>query len=232
MLAGLTLLISDRPDVERDAVAAAWEAAGGNVMRVARFWELPPIERGIARVYGADTFCQVVAEKLGLDLVSPDDRLLATAPELLLHRRLAVVRLGSLRPEDFPAFVKAVLPKQFRSAVYSSLESLAAETHGLDESTDVVVSEVVTFVAEARAFVRDGVVQTCSIYEGVADVGPALEFEERVAMSIPLPRTCVVDIGLLHDGRWALIEFNATWGAGLNGCDPARAVECIAAASQ
>jgi hypothetical protein len=43
--------------------------------------------------------------------------------------------------------------------------------------------------------------------------------------------TRAVDVGLLDDGRWALVECHATCGAGPNGCDPAGVVDCIAAAS-
>jgi hypothetical protein len=231
MVAGLTLLLPESPDPERDAVAVAWEAAGGAVLRVGRFWERPPVESRTARVYGADTFCLVLAEKLDLDLVTPDDRVLATAPEALLHRRLAIVSLATLRPSDFPTFVKPVVPKQFRSGVYASLDLLGQETRGLDGATEVIVSEVVAFVAEARAFVCDTVVRTCAVYEGAANVDHAATFAEGVVMALELPRTCVVDVGLLSDGRWALVECNATWGAGLNGCDAARVVECLAAAS-
>jgi hypothetical protein len=30
---------------------------------------------------------------------------------------------------------------------------------------------------------------------------------------------------------WAVIEFNATWGAGLNGCNPEKVIAAILAAS-
>lgn len=63
---GLTLLISDKPDPERDAVAAVWEAAGGDVLRLGRFWQPPPLDPVSVRVYGADAFCQVLAQKLAL----------------------------------------------------------------------------------------------------------------------------------------------------------------------
>jgi hypothetical protein len=226
-----TLLIPDKADVERDAVADAWRLAGGSVIRVARFWDPPPVDREVTRVYGADAFCLVLAEKLRLTLVSPNDRVLSTATESLLRRRVRVVSLGQLRPEEFPVFVKPVMPKQFRGAVYSTLESLAAETHGLDGHTEAIVSDVVNFVAEARAFVLDAVVRTCAVYEGRADQSQAAKFAERVVMALELPRTCVVDVGLLDDGSWALVECNATWGAGLNGCNAERAVDCVAAAS-
>ena len=51
----------------------------------------------------------------------------------------------------------------------------------------------------------------------------------RVAKEMDLPRTVVVDMGLLDTGTWVVIEFNATWGSGLNGCDPECVVDCIGA---
>jgi hypothetical protein len=38
-------------------------------------------------------------------------------------------------------------------------------------------------------------------------------------------------VGRLAAGKWAVVEFNATWGAGLNGCAADDVVACIAAAS-
>jgi hypothetical protein len=227
----LVLLIPDKPDPERDAVATAWETAGGSVLRVGRFWEPPEVDRAHVRVYGNDTFCLVLAEKLALHLVSPSDRILESAPETLLHRDLRITPLGTLGGAAFPAFVKPVMPKQFKSTVYASKETLKAETLGLGPEVEVIVSEVVTFVAEARAFVLDASIKTCTIYEGSANAEEAARFAAQVAQTLELPRTCVVDVGLLPDGRWALVECNATWGAGLNGCSASCVVDCIAAAS-
>jgi hypothetical protein len=46
-----------------------------------------------------------------------------------------------------------------------------------------------------------------------------------------LPRAVVVDVGLIDGRGWAVIEFNAAWGAGLNGCDPDKVLPAIVAAS-
>jgi hypothetical protein len=47
-----------------------------------------------------------------------------------------------------------------------------------------------------------------------------------------LPRTVVIDVGFIEGRGWALIEFNAAWGAGLNGCDPEKVLPAIVAASE
>ena len=62
---GLTLVIPDKPDVERDAVAASWHAQGGTVLRLGRFWEPPALDVATIRVYGNETFALVLAQKLG-----------------------------------------------------------------------------------------------------------------------------------------------------------------------
>jgi len=79
MTAGLNLLISDKADVERDAVAGAFESCGGTVHRIGRFWEPPTFEVSTVRVYGAVVFCLVLQQKLGLTLCSPPDELLLGA---------------------------------------------------------------------------------------------------------------------------------------------------------
>ena len=227
----LILVVPNKPDSERDAVADAWELAGGSVERLARFWEPPPIPRERARLYGPDTFALVVAEKLGIDLAQPDPYAVFKCPGGLLGRAVSVERLGAAAALNFPCFLKPVVPKQFRAAVFDSYAELQAETRGLHDATELLRSEVVTIVAEARSFVLDSVAQSCALYEGTGDVDSAAKTCERVAMALELPRAFVLDVGLLEDGRWVFIEANAAWGAGLNGCDPHRVLACLAAAS-
>jgi hypothetical protein len=40
---GVTLLIPDKDDIERDAVADAWTKNGGELLRIAKFWNPPPL---------------------------------------------------------------------------------------------------------------------------------------------------------------------------------------------
>jgi len=228
----LTLVVPAKADPERDAVVSVWLGAGGLVEKLDRFWEPPDhLVPARVRLYGNDTFCLVVAQQLRLALISPDDRVLATAPDSLLHRRVALRTLAQLGANDFPVFVKPAIPKQFRASVFTSLDALRSECKGLPDETEVLVSEIVSIRAEARAFALDSVIQTVSVYEGSGNHDQAAYFAERVLQAIDFPRTCVIDVGLLDDGRWIFIETNSTWGAGLNGCDPVRVTPCIAAAT-
>lgn len=227
---GLNLLISDKPDVERDALADAFAAAGGTVHRLGRFWEPPQLDPASVRVYGADTFCLVLQQKLGFDLCSPADDLLLQVPAQFLRRQLAQHFLGEAL-QSLPAFVKPVTPKQFRGAVYTSPDALAAECQGLPESTLVFVAERVALTTEVRSFVLDGQILDAAAYEGRADLSDARAFITELLRATPLPHAVVVDVGYIAERGWAVIEFNAAWGAGLNGCDATKVLPAILAAS-
>lgn len=231
--AGLTLLVPNKQDEERDAVATAWVDGGGAVLRVDRFWDPPDVEPRTVRLYGNDTFCLVLEQKLGLALVSPPDDLLLAVGQNWTGRRVEVRPLANAMDGPFPAFVKPLVPKVFGASVYKDEAELRTECVGLDEATPVLVSQVVRFVAEARSFLLDGRVMTGAVYDGEADVDDAKAFAGAFVQEHAriLPMTCVLDVGLLDEGRWAVIEANATWGAGLNGCDAHAAARCIARAT-
>ncbi len=228
---GLVLVIPDKPDVERDDVAAAWLSGGGDVVRVARFWEPPPVAAQRVRVYGNDTFCMVLAQRLGLGLLSPPDDLLLRLDPPLLQRTVRGVRLDEIHTLEYPAFVKSAAPKLFRADVYASVDELRAESGGLEPDTLVLVSDVVIYDGEVRCWVLDGKVVTAATYEGEADLDQARAFAEAVARHPAIPPVCVLDVGEVFNRGWAVIEANAAWGAGLNGCDAAAAARCIARAS-
>jgi hypothetical protein len=228
---GLNLLISDKPDLERDSVAESFASHGGAVHRIGRFWDPPVFDPPTVRVYGADSFCLVLQQKLGLALCSPDDELLLRVPSNYLKRQIIHHVLGETSAITFPSFVKPVVPKQFRGAVYKSSAELVAECRGLLPDTEIFASEPVAFSAEARTFVLDGHVLDAAVYEGQGEASGAETFVAALTHAMSLPHSLVVDVGFIDSRGWAVIEFNATWGAGLNGCDPERVLPAIIAAS-
>jgi hypothetical protein len=224
----LLLVIPEKSDTERNAVAEVWQAQGGEILRLGRFWDPPEINRSQVCLYGNDTFCLVLAQKLQLELLSPPDDLLLQVEPLWLKRKVELYTLDQAIQLDYPQFIKPLIPKQFRAAVYNHPEELSMECEGLEAETQVLVSEIVEFTAEARAFLLDGRVETCAVYEGEAEVQKAISFVVAFAKANQLPRTCVIDVGYQPPRGWALVEANATWGAGLNGCDPLGAARCVA----
>ncbi|MNC94324.1 hypothetical protein D3C83_111490 [compost metagenome] len=51
LFSGFTLLIPEKDDIERNAVAEAWQNKGGEVIRVGRFWEPPDVDPSRVKVY-------------------------------------------------------------------------------------------------------------------------------------------------------------------------------------
>lgn len=202
------------------------------MFRLDRFWEPPSLEPKSTRVYGPDTFVLVLQQKLGLELSSPDDRLIASVPPLLLRRGIELLPLAKVLAADFPIFVKPVVPKQFQARVYSTAEQLHAECNGLDPAVEVFRSEVISLAAEARAFLLRGKVLDLRVYEGKATADELVNFVHTVVAAVPLPKAVVMDVGIDANGSPTLIEFNAAWGAGLNGCDPELVLPAILAASE
>ena len=229
--AGLNLLISDKPDVERDALADVFAARGGEVHRIGRFWDPPRFEPQTIRVYGADSFCLVLQQKLGFELCSPEDDLIQEVSPPFLRRTLARSTLAAAARMIFPVFVKPTVPKQFRGAVYASYDSLADECRGLTSDAAVFVSEPVKLAAEVRSFVLDGTVLDAAQYEGEADLDAAIAFLNSLIPTVKLPRAVVIDAGFIVGRGWGVIEFNAAWGAGLNGCNPKKVLPAVLAAS-
>ncbi|MEY3444238.1 MAG: hypothetical protein RLZZ519_2519 [Bacteroidota bacterium] len=229
-----TLLIPAKSDQERDRVAQAWEAAGGIVLRVEKFWVKPDLaENEAVAIYGNDTFAQVLAQVLSLHLHSPDDALIGRISKEWTKRNVMLRNLVDLVESDFPLFVKPVIPKQFAAAVYQSLSTLQAATLDLPGKEAVLTSEKVEISAESRFFVLDGEVQASALYEGEGDLAEAelLVSAFALAHASDLPRTYVVDLAFNPELGWFLLEFNSAWGAGLNGCDPQKVLQCIAAAT-
>lgn len=229
----LTLLIPEKVDAERGSIAAAWRSLGGNVITLGRFWDLPPLPYGI-RVYGDHVFCHVLAQQLGLTLISPADDLLLHIDHQWIKRALNRTMLDRMRSIPFPCFVKPLVPKLFRARIFDSPFELEEECRQLPPQTGILYGETVKFACEARAFTRNGKVVSIAMYGGdgrVEDAEAFLDFFLKQNANL-LPVTCVVDVGYIYDRGWAIVEFNPVWGAGLNGCDAREAALCIALASK
>lgn len=228
---GRVLLIPAGADEERDAVADAWAHAGGELIRLDRFWEPPPVTPSNVCIYGGHTFALVVAEKLGVELLSPPDDFMLGLDKRWLGRDVGEVTLSQIESLDYPSFVKPIIPKLFRAAVYQNSTDLQVECRGLEPDARLMFSSVIGFRCEARSFIRDNRVLDCAAYDGDSDVDGAHAFLERLTATVELPAACVIDIGRLANGSWVVLEANAAWGAGLNGCNAATVLPSIAAAT-
>jgi hypothetical protein len=173
-----------------------------------------------------------VAHALQLELVAPEDDLLVTSAPEWLRREVWGCELGDLQARRFPLFVKPLAPKLFPAAVYASWHALRRQTEGLLATTQVLASEPVSLDCEVRCLVLDGQVLSCSVYEGVGPVREARQFAQSFAEHHEAGPTYALDVGSIPGRGWAVIEANAIWGSGLNGCDPEAMADCVSAATR
>ncbi len=232
--ADILLVIPDKPDIERDAVAKVWEEQGGKVKRIGRFWEPPELDREKIRLYGNHIFCMILAQKLDLKLISPPDDLLVHVSQEWLKRYIRISTIAEAEQFGYPCFIKPLAPKIFSAGKYSSYVELLQECKQLDYKTPIIYSDIVEISSEVRLFILNGEVCTASVYEGEADINDAKSFMSSFLSknTEKIPTACVIDIGYIVGQGWAVIEANAAWGAGLNGCDPLAAAMCIAEATR
>jgi hypothetical protein len=230
---GPTLLLP--PRITKDSVRLwrAAVAAGWDTLRLGR-WEapegIPPAE---VAVYGG--YFTVLAEQLGVTLLSPAMDWLANIPREFTQRGVRFLPLAEARKIGDRAFYKPSDDKCFLAKVYNSGSELPGAAE-LPDDVPVLISDIVHWEMEFRSFVLDGKVVTLSPYlrnhermetpegEFVAsdeEYAAAEAFATRVVSTpgIGLPVGVVVDVGFIRDRGWAVIEANQAWAAGIYGCD-------------
>ncbi|MFJ1706278.1 ATP-grasp domain-containing protein [Kitasatospora sp. NPDC088346] len=225
----------------------AAEAAGrGMAVRAA---EEPGQVTGPAHWYGGPLAGARLAGRFRFALLEPVDDWLAELPQEFTGRRVRIATVADARALDRPTFVKPPRDKSFPAGVYSDGSRLPA---GLDPTTPVLLSEVVTFAAEYRLFLLDGRIAAASRYAVFGRLDPRplpldgtdgadratgaeiTEFVDRLiaAAGHTLPSAVVVDVGQLLDPyrpehRWAVVEANMAWFSHAYAADPARVLDVV-----
>ncbi len=228
------LLLPDKPDLERDALANACLKQGGEVQRIAKFWERPEVGNKKVSVYGFDVFCLVLAQLLDLSLVSVRDEWVVALDKKWTKRDLSIKLLKDFNTKNFPTFIKPVKPKLFQAKTYSSLDELQETTSDLALNELTIVSEIVAIAKEVRAFILNGKVLDLAYYEGKGELEAPLLFVKTFLQKskVELPKTYVLDLGYNEKNGWFILEFNSTWGAGLNHCQAEKVIEAIISSTQ
>jgi hypothetical protein len=242
-----TLLLSAR---QTDDAQKLWRACIASDWKVERIhgWRVPAVSRTEVAVYGEPLFACHVSQTLGLNLLAPPDDWLVRVPLKYSARKVLFSTLAEARKTSERAFIKPADEKCFPAQVYNSGADLPAPGL-LPESLPVLVQQVVNWQVEFRSFVLDRKVVAISPYSrnGVlakADDGswPAEERElvaaEEFCRSIladselNLPDAIGLDVGIIEDHGWAVVESNAAWAAGIYGCDPAAVLPVLRRACQ
>ena len=237
-----TLLLSARQTDDAQLLWRACVALKWEVVRV-HGWRTPTIEAKDLAVYGEPLFADHVAQTLGLKLQEPP---LDWLPKLSAKWRGRDVRLTTLaeaRQTSTRSFIKPADEKCFDAKVYPSGADLPAPGP-LPEDLPVLVQEVVEWTIEFRCFVLNRKVVTLSPYwrDGrlakdengfwpvtEEELKAAREFCERVLSdgSVIVPEAVVVDVGIIANLGWAVVESNAAWASGMYGCDPEKVLSML-----
>jgi ATP-grasp domain, R2K clade family 2 len=234
-----TLVLSNRYTIDSQRL---WRAAtfelGWDVERLIN-WRLPKKPLPNPVVYVESLFSPMIAEQLGITLLEVPEDWMVNLPRKFSGREIALTTAGEakeLLKETGSLFIKPPNDKSFAAKIYKELPDY------VDDNVPVLVQEVVTWEKEFRCFCLDGKVLAISIYwkDGQSmkcedwfstpqETEEARTFTETVINEIESPKAVVVDVGVIKDKGWAVIELNAAWGSGVYGCDPVGALKVIRA---
>ena len=223
-----------------------WRTAGQLGWTVERLttWRVPEELRSATEpvLYLEALFGPTLAEQFGLRLLEPAVDWLPRLPEEYRKRQISITTLREARLLPEPAFIKPPNDKSFPARVYEGSEL----PQGYDEESPVLVSEVVVWEKEFRCFVLDRKLRTMSVYlrngelqreqgfeASESELAEASAFVQSVLADqrVELPRTAVLDVGVIAGRGWAVIEQNAAWGSGIYGCDPVQVLDVLRYAS-
>lgn len=204
-------------------------------------WFDPP-DQQIAMFYTAPHAFEIAAQlKRSLTGCPPDWTM--TLPSHFLSREIRQTTLSDALTITEPRFVKHSVSKAFPAAVYTS-RSLAEATETIQLESLVHVGEPVSFDVEYRCFVYDRSIATICPYlrygKVIADHDDTLgstadELKAATAFAksvldcddVDCPPAFVLDVGLISDRGWAVVEFNECWASGIYTCDPERVLETL-----
>ena len=224
------LLIPEKTDIERDLVAKHWKKNGGEIKKIGKFWVQPNIDiNKRITIYGIDTFSLVLAQVIGVNLIEPKDERISEINYKWLKRKISIMNIKDVSKLQFPTFIKPVKPKSFKSAIYKNIDDFFEETKGIEKKEKIIQSDIIKIESEVRAFILNNEILDLAIYEGNSDLSFARSFLNEFLNNnlIDLPKTYVIDLGYNKIDDWFIIEFNSSWGAGLNSCNPNKVIKGI-----
>lgn len=222
-----------------------------------RWWEASSDRDTVATAWRVPTGAAALSAWSGSPLAlaaAPPTWLTRRAAGVLGGRRLAVVTAADLAAGRVPFEVRSVkpavlkvrwLPAQRVADTSAAAEVVAAA--GVPGSSSLLVADGwLTCESEYRVFCVGRDVAAWSPYR-IEDEGWSAELflhraswhddAARFAAAVladaaedDVPPACVLDIARLTDGRFAVLETNTVWAAGLYGCDPVAVLRAVLAA--
>jgi hypothetical protein len=199
--------------------------------------------------YGGTDRALEAASRFRLALLEPAFDLLATLPLEFRRRAVEYARFGDLGRLKARTFVKPAdaLNKSFDAGIYANARDIRTPKR-VDDNSPVLLAEPVEWSAEYRCFVLNGELAAWSPYisfgrpswkpfgRGTLPAQPppsVLAFCQRLFRSgVSFPPAFVMDVGVIDDRGWAVVEFNPAWCSGLLGADPRKVLAVLKRACQ
>jgi|SRR5271165_1166990 len=205
-------------------------------------WRVPDHIKGkghIGAVYGEWLFCETIAEQMNWKLIRNPLNWLAMLPEEYVNRKILFSNLEYARTLTTEKFIKPADDKVFQSKVYGSGRELPTS---LDGDTPVLISDVMRFTSEYRCIVKNRQVISCSCYwmhtkqMQASKQSPefnlpknydnnhndVVSFTNKILKDdrVQCVDSCVINLGRYDKDKYAIIEENPIYAAGMYGCDP------------
>jgi hypothetical protein len=233
------LLLSSRYSADSIALRDAAVDMGWSVERLIDVEQVEKFKAQTALViFGEAVFARVVAQVLGVGLLQPPLDWLAQLPFAFVQRRIRYVTLHEARSQQDLNFIKPAGEKAFPAKIYASGAELPNES-SLSDTTPVLIIEPVIWELEYRCFVLDREPTTVSIYKrggrlardkdgfwnaSSGELGQAWDYARNVLSrpNIDVPPAFVLDIGIMKNKGWGIIETNPVWASGIYGCEPSK----------
>ena len=199
--------------------------------------------RGKVVFYGGTDRALAVASRFHLAL-------LAKLPLEFRQRAVEYGRFGDLGRLKGPTFVKPAdaLNKTFDAGIYANAREIRTSKR-VKSSSPVLLAEPVEWSAEYRCFILEGEVAAWSpyisfgrpVWKPFAQGTLAGQTPQNVQLfcgrlfsrsGVSFPPAFVVDVGLIDERGWAVVEFNPAWCSGVLGADPRKVLTVIDRACQ
>lgn len=243
-----SLIVSSRYSIDSQILRQAARNLGWETLRLDG-WRIPewfePPDDQIALFFTAPLAFDV-AEQFSRSLLGCDpDWTVQLRPEFL-KRNLRQKTLAEALELEGKAFIKHAVSKAFPATIYDQ-QTLVKATPQIPQTALVHVSEPVNWLIEYRCFIAEQNVMAISpyirhgrVFDDAADwlgapqaeIDEAKRFAESVIHSgIDSPPAFVLDVGVIDNRGWAVIEVNECWASGIYSCDPNAVLEVLLRAS-
>ncbi|VEP17511.1 conserved hypothetical protein [Hyella patelloides LEGE 07179] len=219
-----------------------WRVAinlGWDVERLTK-WQIPNSLLSVKEpvLYLEALMAPMFAKQFKLQLLEPPEDWLPKLPEKYRKREIQITIFAQARKLEIAAFIKPPNNKGFPAKVYKGNEL----PDGYSDNTPVLIAEIVEWEKEFRCFILNRTLKTFSIYlrEGILqkqqnfyhskeEEKELINFVDELLAdkNIEFPTATVLDVGVIKDCGWAVVELNAAWGLGIYNCDPVKVLEVL-----